>query len=92
MTTSSATEVSQSDDANKFSDGQIVEAKVLDIATKVIDSKKTKTTITYEVYGSKLGKTEDFYKKSVSFAIGDIVKLRITEVKNGNIKKYDRLE
>jgi len=92
ITTSSPAKVSQSDQVNKFCDGQIVEAKVLDIATKVIDSKKTKTTITYEVNGSKLGKTEDFYKKSVSLAKGDVVKLRITEVKNGNIKKYDRLE
>lgn len=92
MITSSPAKFSQSDQANKFSDGQIVEAKVLDIATKVIDSKKTKTTITYEVNGSKLGKTEELYKKSISLAIGDIVELRITEVKNGNIKKYERLE
>lgn len=92
MTTSPPVKLPQSDQANKVSDGQIVVAKVLEIVIKVIDSKKTKTTITYEVNGSKLGKTEEIYKKSVPFAIGDVVKLRITEVRNGIVKKYERLE
>lgn len=58
IATSPPVNLPQSDQANNFSDGQIVVAKVLDIATQVIHSKKTKTTITYEVNGSKLGKTE----------------------------------
>ena len=92
MTTSPLIKLRECDQTNKVFDGQIVEAKVLEMVTQVIDSKKNKTTITYEVNGSKLGQTEKIYKKSVSFAIGDVVKLRITEVKNGSIKKYERLE
>ncbi|MEG4420446.1 TIGR03986 family CRISPR-associated RAMP protein [Microcoleus sp. LAD1_D5] len=92
ITTSPPVKLPQSEQANTFCKGQIVEAKVLEMVTKVIDSKKTKTTIAYEVNGSKLGKTEEIYKKSVPFALGDVVKLRITEVRNDVIKKYERLE
>ncbi|WP_293334371.1 TIGR03986 family CRISPR-associated RAMP protein [Microcoleus sp. CAWBG58] len=92
ITASPPVNLPQSDQANTFCDGQIVEATVLYIVTKVIDGKKNKTTITYQVNGLKLGKTEELYKKSISLAIGDVVTLRITEVKNGNIKKYERLE
>lgn len=92
ITTSPPVKLPLSEQANTFCNGQIVEATILEIVTKVIDSKKTKTTITYEVNGSKLGKTEEIYKKSVPFTLGDVIELRITEVRNGVVKKYERLE
>jgi hypothetical protein len=78
----------------KYKEDQVVDAKIIDLTTKDVDSKKTKTTITYEVDGEKLGKTEEIYnmhKKGISLEIGDVVKLKIIKVENDFIKKYERL-
>lgn len=78
----------------KYKEGQIVEAKILEIITKDVDSKKTKTTITYEVDGEKLGKVEEIYnmhKKAIALKVGDVVKLKILKIEIDIIKKYDRM-
>lgn len=77
----------------KYKEGQIINAKIIDCTTKDVDSKKTKTTITYEFEGAKLGKTEEIYnmhKKGISIQVSDIVKLKIIKVENDIIKKYER--
>ena len=78
----------------KYKEDQVVDAKILDLTTKDVDSKKTKTTITYEVNGEKLGKPEEIYnihKKGIFLKVGDVVKLKIIKVEDDIIKKYERL-
>lgn len=78
----------------KYKEDQVVDAKIIDRTTRDVDSKKTKTIITYEVDGEKLGKPEEIYnlhKKGISLEVGDVIKLKIIKVENDIIKKYERL-
>ncbi len=77
----------------KYELNQVVDAIVLDLTTKSIGIKKTKITVRYELDGVKLAKTEEIYnieKKGISLKVGDIVKLKIVEISNGYIKKFER--
>jgi hypothetical protein len=78
---------------SKYSVEQIVDATVVDIATKIIDSKKTKTTVVYMLEGQRLAKPEEIYnmeKKGIFLKQGDIVQLKILEINDGRIKKFER--
>ncbi|MGA9380546.1 MAG: hypothetical protein WBV73_17420 [Phormidium sp.] len=86
-------QISQSKTSSKYKEGQIVDATVIDRVDKVIDSKKTKSTIIYEIDGERLGKPEEIYnmeKKGISLNVADVVKLLIIEVKDDQIKKFER--
>lgn len=77
----------------KYKEGQTINAKIIDCTTREVDSKKAKTTITYEFEGEKIGKTEEIYnmhKKGISLQVSEVVKLKIIKVENGIIKKYER--
>ncbi len=67
-----------------FSEGQEVEAKVVDI--KVKEGKKLKTTITYQIEGSDCLAKEELYKHTISLAINDLVKVTIVKNKGESIR------
>ncbi|MGB7439635.1 MAG: hypothetical protein WA919_01080, partial [Coleofasciculaceae cyanobacterium] len=53
----------------KYIEGQVVDGKIIDLNTRDVDRRKTKSTIIYEVDGEKLGKNEEIYnmhKKGIS--------------------------
>lgn len=84
---------SESNFQYKYKEGQTINAKIIDCTNRKVDSKKIKSTITYDVEGEKLGKTEEIYnmhKKGISLQVGDVVKLKIIKVENDIIKKYER--
>ena len=68
----------------QFSEGQEIDAKVIDI--KVQEGKKLKTTITYEIEGSDCQAKEEIYKHTISLAINDIVKVSIVKTKGESIR------
>lgn len=78
----------------KYQLNQVVDATVVDVITKKVDAKKTKTTVTYALDGEKLPKAEEIYnieKKGISLKPNDLVKLKIVEISNDSIKKFERL-
>ena len=84
----------QAETSAKYKEGQIVDAKIVNRLDKIIDPKKTKTTIDYEVDGENLEKSEEIYnieKKGILLKVGDVVKLKIIEVKDEKIKKFERI-
>ncbi|MEO0378070.1 MAG: TIGR03986 family CRISPR-associated RAMP protein, partial [Cyanobacteria bacterium P01_A01_bin.17] len=87
-----------SSNQSNLEEGSIVEAKVIDLSTKVISQgrrQKTRTTVSYAVDGEPLTKTEDIFnmeKKGIALAIGDLVQLEVVEVRDGLIRKFKRVE
>jgi CRISPR-associated protein (TIGR03986 family) len=76
--------------AQRFSEGQEIEAKVVDI--KVQEGKKLKTTITYEIEGSDCLAKEEIYKHTISLAINDIVKVSIVKTKGESIRTVKQIQ
>lgn len=79
----------------EFAEGQIVEARVINVNQQNIpDGKKTKlsTTIIYEIQGYTSFVKEEVKKKEVHLSIGDIVKVTIEKYQNRSIRKVKRLE
>lgn len=75
----------------RFKTGDEVDATIVDLKTEPVQGKnKTKTIVAYEVEGERLLKKQEFFKE-VSWQLGDTVRLRITELKDGRIKKYELL-
>ena len=68
----------------QFSEGQDIEAKVVDI--KVQEGKKLKTTITYKIEGSDCLAKEEIYKHTISLTINDVVKVNIVKTKGESIR------
>lgn len=86
--------VKTSNQVGKYQNGQTVVAKVINLVTKKINNKKTKTTVTYEIEQNKLNKSETIYnieKKGIFLKVGEFVELKITTVHNGMIRKFERL-
>jgi len=77
-------------EASPFSEGQQIEAKVVDI--QVQEGKKKKTTITYEIDGSDCFAREEVYKKEVILTTGDTVKVIIDKVQGESIRKVKHLQ
>ena len=73
-----------SQETQRFSEGQEIDGKVVDI--KVQEGKKIKTTITYEIQGSDCPAKEEIYKRTISLAINDIVKVSIVKTKGESIR------
>ncbi|MFB8787640.1 MAG: TIGR03986 family CRISPR-associated RAMP protein [Potamolinea sp.] len=67
-----------------FLEGQEIDAKIVDI--KVQEGNKIKTTITYEIQGSACPAKEEIYKRNISLAINDIVKVCIVKAKGESIR------
>jgi CRISPR-associated protein (TIGR03986 family) len=79
----------------EFTEGQIVEARVISIDKQNIpDGKKTKlkTTITYEIDGSDCLSKEEEKKKEVNLNIGNMVKVKIEKCQGLSVRKVKRLE
>lgn len=72
-----------------FSEGQQIQAKVVDI--QVQEGKKRKTTITYEINGSNCPAKAEVYKKKVTLSIGDVVTVTIDKFQGRNIRKVKHL-
>ncbi|WP_204103144.1 MULTISPECIES: TIGR03986 family CRISPR-associated RAMP protein [Spirulina sp. CCY15215] len=77
--------LNDSHSSSKFSEGQEITAKVVNI--QVTKEKKRKTILTYEIEGSECQATEEIYKREVSLINGDLVKVTIIKVKENNIRK-----
>lgn len=83
---------------SKLEEGSIVEATVIDLSTKVITQgkkQKTRTTVFYAVDGERISKTEEIFnmdKKGISLAIGGLIQLEVTEIRDGLIRKFKRVE
>ncbi|MEG4304126.1 TIGR03986 family type III CRISPR-associated RAMP protein [Microcoleus sp. D3_18a_C4] len=73
-----------SQETQRFSEGQEIDAKVVDI--QVQKGKKLKTTITYEIEGSDCLAKEEIYKRTISLAINDIVKVSIIKTRGVSIR------
>ncbi|MGB5961448.1 MAG: TIGR03986 family CRISPR-associated RAMP protein [Coleofasciculaceae cyanobacterium] len=73
-----------SQETQRFSEGQEIDAKVVDI--QVQEGKKRKTTITYEIEGSDCPAKEEIYKRTISLVINDIVKVNIIKAKGESIR------
>jgi len=73
----------------QFSEGQEVDAKVVNI--KVEERQKLKTIITYEISGSDCLAKEEVYKKRVSLAEGNIVKVSIIKAQGKSIRKVKHI-
>jgi CRISPR-associated protein (TIGR03986 family) len=76
--------------AQRFSEGQEIEAKVVDI--KVQKGKKLKTTITYEIEGSDCLAKEEIYKHTISLAINDVIKVSIIKTKGESIRTVKQIQ
>ncbi|GAA6618077.1 TIGR03986 family CRISPR-associated RAMP protein [Scytonema sp. NUACC26] len=78
----------------KFIEGQIVEAKVIELEKQYVQGKKNKlrTIVTYEIQGSESPSKEEVNKQEVSLSVGDIVKVKIERVQGANIRKVKRSE
>ena len=79
-----------SQETQLFSEGQEIEAKVVDI--KVQEGQKLKTTITYEIEGSDCLAKEEIYKRTISLAINDIVKVSIIKTRGESIRTVKLIE
>ena len=79
-----------SQETQLFSEEQEIEAKVVDI--KVQEGKKLKTTITYEIEGSDCLAKEEIYKRTISLAINDIVKVSIIKTRGESIRTVKLIE
>jgi len=78
----------------KFAVDQIVEATVVTIDEKQVQSgKKTKlrTIITYEVQGSECQPDEEVNKQEVNLSVGDVVKVKIEKCQGSCIRKVKRV-
>jgi len=73
----------------QFSEGQEIDAKVVNI--KVEEGQKLKTIITYEIPGSDCLAKEEIYKKKVSLAEGNIVKVSIIKAQGKSIRKVKHI-
>jgi CRISPR-associated protein (TIGR03986 family) len=72
----------------QFSEGQKIDAKVVNI--QVQEGQKLKTIITYEIQGSDSSAKEETYKP-VSLAVGDILKVSIVKAQGKSIRKVKRV-
>jgi CRISPR-associated protein (TIGR03986 family) len=88
-TVSPPTVQSTKQEPSPFSEGQQIEAKVVDI--QVQEGKKRKTTITYEINDSNCPAREEVYKKKVNLAVGDVVKVTVDKAQGRNIRKVKHL-
>jgi CRISPR-associated protein (TIGR03986 family) len=79
-----------SQETQRFSEGQEIDAKVVDI--KVQEGKKRKTIITYEIEGSDCPAKEEIYRHTVSLAINDIVKVSIVKTKGESIRTVKSID
>jgi CRISPR-associated protein (TIGR03986 family) len=80
--------------SQKFSQGQEVDAQVIDIEPKSIQKgNKTEpmTIITYQIQGSDCKSTEEIRKHEIDLQLGMTVKVRIDKVKNNNVRKVKRV-
>lgn len=71
-----------------FSEGQEIDAKVVNI--QVQEGQKLKTIITYEIQASDCSAKEETYKP-VSLAVGDILKVTIVKAQGKSIRKVKRV-
>lgn len=88
-------EITRKQPSQQFSEGQEVDAKVVDIQEEEIqkgNKKQLKTMITYKIEGSDCLSKEVVDKQKVSLAIGDVVKVNIVKVQETNIRKVKRVE
>lgn len=83
-------QASISQTAKRFSEGQEIEAKVVDI--QVQEGKKLKTTITYQIEGSECPAKEKIYKRTISLNINDIVKVSIVKTQGESIRTVKLIE
>lgn len=74
----------------EFVEGDIVEAKVVDIEEKNVS--KLTTIITYEIEGSACPSKEEVKKKKINLSIGDLVRVNIVNVQGSLIRKVKKLE
>jgi CRISPR-associated protein (TIGR03986 family) len=88
-TVSPPTVQSAKQESSPFSEGQQIEAKVVDI--QVQEGNKRKTTITYEINDSNCPAREEVYKRKVNLAVGDVVKVTIDKAQGRNIRKVKHL-
>ncbi len=77
-------------ESSTFSEGQQIDAKVVDI--QVQEGNKRKTTITYEIDGSDCAAREEIYKKEVTLTIDAIVKVIIDKVQGKSIRKVRHIQ
>ena len=80
--------------SQKFSQGQEVDAQVIDIEPKSIQKgNKTEpmTIITYQIQGSDCKSTEEIRKHEIDLQLGMTVKVRIDKVKNNNVRRVKRV-
>jgi hypothetical protein len=73
----------------QFSEGQEVDAKVVNI--KVEEGQKLKIIITYEIPGSDCLAKEEIYKKKVSLTEDNIVKVSIIKAQGKSIRKVKHI-